>query len=107
MPPFGDLRDGPFTAEKALRSSVRLFYTALHCEDRFNGEASLANYEALFRLTGDRLGIVLRLENADPLVGHPDEVSRLREKGILLVGLTHVGRNRTPLQATSLPPAHS
>lgn len=113
---FSDLQDGPFTPQKARASGVRLFCTSLYCEDRFNGAAAFGNFQQLLRFTTDRLGedlilrdahgltrvkedadrmgTVLLLENADPLVDHLPYVPRLREEGILLVGLTHVGRNR-------------
>lgn len=113
---FTDLEDGPFTPAKARSSGLRLFCTALYCEDRFNGSAAFRNFQELLRFSLDclgqdliirsmdglkrlqgkayRLGTVLLLENADPLVGHLSEVPRLKAAGVLFVGLTHIGRNR-------------
>ncbi|MBW1870029.1 MAG: hypothetical protein JRI73_12290, partial [Deltaproteobacteria bacterium] len=34
---LSEIRDVPFTIEKAGRAGIRLFGTAIYCEDRFNG----------------------------------------------------------------------
>ena len=36
---LSEIRDAPFTIEKAGRAGIRLFCTAIYCEDRFNGDA--------------------------------------------------------------------
>ena len=42
---FRDLREGPFTFEKAMASGVRLFCTAIYCQDLFNGKESTKHYQ--------------------------------------------------------------
>lgn len=114
--PFGDLEQGPFTLEKAREACLRLFCSALYCEDRFNGEASLKNFEALCEFTLNRIepaavirsggdlarvledpetiGTLLLVENADFLADDAAYAEELRSKGARIVGLTHAGRNR-------------
>jgi membrane dipeptidase len=113
---FGDLQTGPFTLETARQAGVRLFCTALYCEDRFNGQGALRHFEGLFdrALKGiepapviesetdldavlddpEAMGTLLLLENADLLAEDPAYAEELKFKGIRIVGLTHAGRNR-------------
>jgi len=113
---FGDLEAGPFTLEKARDAGVKLFCTALYCEDRFNGDGALRHFEGLYdfamkaiepapvvksgeEMDGvledpEALGTLLLLENADLLAGNPAYAEELKFKGIRIVGLTHAGRNR-------------
>jgi membrane dipeptidase len=113
---LGDLDEGPFTIDKAKRAGVRLFCTALYCEDSFNGEPS---YDRLQEIIGfalvhfdriviinkidaflelkkdpDQIATLFLLENADALAGKPATITQLKEMGIRIVGLTHAGRNR-------------
>jgi len=115
--PFACLSEGPFTVQRAAEGGVRLFGTALYCEDAFNGPGSAGvHLDHLLALTLERLqglsilkarkdlealqtaegvlGTFLILENADALADDPARLTRLRYNGVLLVGLTHAGSNR-------------
>jgi membrane dipeptidase len=113
---FSQLTKGPFTRRKALDAGVRLFFTALYCEDRFNGDGALAHFKEVHRFTLDLLdevsivhdqeglrrlssdpaemGTLFILENGDALAGDDRLVEALRAMGICAVGLTHAGPNR-------------
>ena len=113
---FRALETGPFTPAKALASGVRLFGTALYCQDAFNGQTAMGHFqevlhftlqcfsqedilrgsEDLTRLRDDPngLGTLLLLENADVLAGNVAYVETLREQGIHILSLTHAGQNR-------------
>jgi membrane dipeptidase len=113
---FSQLTEGPFTGRKALDAGVRLFFTALYCEDRFNGDKALDQFKEVYRftlnlldqvpivydLTGLRrlkreppeMGTLFILENGDALAGNDLLVEKLRTMGIWAVGLTHAGSNR-------------
>lgn len=106
----------PFSLQKAERAGIRLFGTALYCEDRFNGDGSEKHLGDLLAFTlqrlsgvsvvrkaqdlanlqshGEGFGTFLILENADGLAGKPEPLDLLQREGMLLVGLTHMGRNR-------------
>jgi membrane dipeptidase len=110
------LDDGPFTLQKARKVGVRLFCTALYCEDRFNGDGSFGHFEKLLRFVRDHfdgvtvlqssdelgklkkdpeaLGTLFLLENADALAQHTDYAAHLKEMGVRAVGLTHAGKNQ-------------
>ena len=113
---FRELKEGPFTFDKAMASGVRFFCTAIYCQDLFNGKNSLNHYQhvlafaqrsfeslkiiknkedlrELQKLSED-LGTLFLLENADCLAGDIFQIDRLRENGIFAVGLTHSGSNR-------------
>ena len=113
---LGDLDEGPFTLDMAKQTGVRLFCTALYCEDSFNGAPSFGRLQDIIGFTlehFDRIGIVhniddmvklkedpdqlatlFLLENADALSGNLAYIAQLKETGIRIVGLTHAGRNR-------------
>lgn len=113
---FSQLSEGPFTKNKALDAGVRLFFTALYCEDRYNGDQAQAHFrevhrfslgfldqvsmihsvEDLQRLRRDpaEMGTLFILENGDALAGDDRLVTALRAMGICAVGLTHAGSNR-------------
>lgn len=118
---FGDitlkeLKQGPFTLEKAGEAGLKLFCSALYCEDKYNGEASQAHLKENLAFTldhfdgvsmireakdlsrvmedPDTIGTILLLENADALAESPDLLEELVEEGIRIVGLTHAGKNR-------------
>ena len=113
---FGNLNAGPFTLKKARDAGVKIFCTALYCEDRCNGDAALRHFEGLydFAMKGiepapvvtsgegidgvledpEAMGTVLLLENADLLAENPAYAEELKARGIRIVGLTHAGRNR-------------
>jgi membrane dipeptidase len=113
---FGALKAGPFTLEKARHAGIKLFGTALYCEDRFNGAAARRHFEGLYdramkgiepapvitaradldALLGDpeAVGTLLVLENADLLAENPGYAEELKFKGVRVVGLTHAGKNR-------------
>jgi membrane dipeptidase len=110
------LNQGPFTLQGAFEAGFRLFFTAIYCADRFNGAPAFQNLQTVLRytrehydkvevikdrktldaLTADpfKMGTVLLLENADALAGNYWYIGNLRDEGILLVGLTHAGKNR-------------
>lgn len=110
------LEQGPFTLKTAKNAGIRIFCTALYCEDRFNGNGSFTHFQdvlnhtlkiydefpiikeqgQLDRLTEarDMIGTVLLLENADMLARNPDRVELLLKTGIRMAGLTHAGKNR-------------
>ncbi len=116
--PFSELSEAPFTLTKAKAANIRLFCTAIYCEDSYNGPGAENRYQeildfAISRLDSltliktreelgsvrespaDRLFTVLLLENGDFLADDPrDNISRLREDGVRIVSLTHMGRNR-------------
>jgi len=113
---FSQLEEGPFTRRKAMVAGVRLFFTALYCEDRFNGSKAVSHFnevhqfalglldqvsiiydpEALGRLSRDptEMATLFILENGDALAGNDRLVESLRHMGICAVGLTHAGPNR-------------
>ena len=115
--PFSELSQGPFTVAKARAANVRLFFTAIYCEDSYNGPGAENRYQEILdfilshldpvepiktkeelgsvRESPDRLFTVLLLENGDFLADDPgDNISRLHDDGVRIVGLTHMGRNR-------------
>lgn len=113
---FSDLKEGPFTYELAIKSGVRLFTLALYCEDEYNGAGAFRRFRDIFEYTSkyinevtfinnrkglddlkadqERLGTLLLLENADALADNQAYIPRLKEEGIFIVGLTHMGKNR-------------
>jgi len=115
--PLSELSDAPLTLKTIISTNTRLFCTALHCEDSYNGPGSEARYEEVLNYTlscldtitlvrkkedlelldkeQDRVSTILLLENADFLADDPEEnIARLQEDCIKVVGLTHMGRNR-------------
>lgn len=110
------LSEGPFTLQKAREAGVRVFCTAIYCEDAFNGEGAFRHFEDTFRFALDHfhqililktgsdlrglmeepegMGTIFLLENADALAGNLTFIEKLKEQGIHVVGLTHGGRNR-------------
>lgn len=115
-PSFKGLKTGPFTIEKAAYAGIRLFCTALYCEDRFNGHGSAEHFRDIFGYTlkvldstdiikdkddfsklskrSDKPASLLLIENADFLAGNLSYIEMLKENGIRIVGLTHAGTNR-------------
>ncbi len=113
---FRDLKEGPFTVEKAMASGIRFFCTAIYCQDLFNGQESFNHYKQVLAFAqrsleslkilkneqdlrelqnhSEELGTVFLLENADCLAGNIFQIDKLRENGIFAVGLTHAGENR-------------
>lgn len=107
---------GPFTLDKARQAGVGLFCSALYCEDKFNGEGSFRHFREILSFALDRFdrvailrgkkgpgtlegdplnpGTFFLLENADALAEHLAYIERLKETGIQIVGLTHIGKNR-------------
>lgn len=116
QPSFQSLETGPFTPRQARESGVRLFAAALYCPDRFNGSKAFQHFQQLLQFTKERLEDLplvntraqldelainssdlqhlLLLENADGLAEDISYVEQLRDQGIIVVGLTHVGPNR-------------
>ncbi len=113
--PLSALEEGPFTLEKIKEANLRLFASALYCDDRFNGEGSFRHLRHILEFTRDHfdeitvikesrdlenlkkdpdmVGALFLLENADALVGRLSFVEELLETGVKIVGLTHAGRN--------------
>ena len=113
---LSEIPDAPFNTEKAVKAGVRLFCTAIYCEDRFNGPDSFTHFREILDFTkrlyddlpviknksgldglvaGDEdVGTLLLLENGDALSGNMSCVSELKQEGIRIVGLTHAGKNR-------------
>lgn len=114
---FGDLTEAPFTYRHAKEAGLRVFGAALYCEDRHNGASSLPHLRTLIEHTLDRLDpaspienlsdldqtwrnpqseirTVLLLENADALAERPAYAETLKEQGVRVFGLTHMGKNR-------------
>lgn len=114
--PLSALEDGPFTLNKMRDVGLRLFSTALYCQDKFNGEGALRHLREILNFTLDHfdevriikghadlaslrkdpeiVGTLFLLENADALVGNLPFVEEMVEAGVRIVGLTHRGRNR-------------
>ncbi|MBW1729785.1 MAG: membrane dipeptidase [Deltaproteobacteria bacterium] len=114
--PFSKLSEGPFTLQKAKAAGIRLFCTALYCNDRYNGEGSEGHYQEILDLTLRHLDTVqvvtqkdhlkqlwedenlictiLLLENADFLATSSELITQIVADGIRIVGLTHAGKNR-------------
>lgn len=115
-PPLSALEDGPFTLNKIREVGLRLFSSALYCQDKFNGEGAVRHLKEILDFTLDRfdevrivkghadlasiqedpemVGTLFLLENADALVGNLSFVEEMIEAGVRIVGLTHRGRNR-------------
>jgi len=113
---LSEIRDAPFTVEKAEKAGIRLFCTAIYCEDRFNGADSFTHFRDILNFTKRRYdnvvivksksdldglktgnedaGTLLLLENGDALAVNIPYIAELKEEGIGIVGLTHAGKNR-------------
>ncbi|MFC1883965.1 dipeptidase [Thermodesulfobacteriota bacterium] len=113
---LSQVKDAPFTIEKAGACGVRLFCTAIYCDDRYNGKKSLEHFEKIYGFVEDSfdeikivrnhgelyelndhpelIAAVLLLENADFLAGDSKHTAELKKMGIGIVGLTHAGKNR-------------
>ncbi len=113
---LGEIPDAPFTIEKAGRAGIRLFCTAIYCEDRFNGADSFTHFQDILNFTrglydnvaiirnktdldgliakDEDVGTLFLLENADALTSNIPYIAELREEGTGIVGLTHAGKNR-------------
>jgi membrane dipeptidase len=114
--PLSALEDGPFTLNKMRDVGLRLFSSALYCQDKFNGEGALRHLREILNFTLDHfdevriikghadlaslrkdpeiVGTLFLLENADALVGNLSFVEEMVQAGVRIVGLTHRGRNR-------------
>ena len=111
---LSEIRDAPFTIEKAGIAGIRLFCTAIYCEDRFNGADSFTHYQDILNFTkrqydnlliiknkSDLDGLIAKdedsgtlflLENGDALAVNIPYIAELKDEGIGIVGLTHAGR---------------
>ncbi len=111
--PFEELSDLPVTLEKMKNADVIAAVAALYCPDIHNGAAAADFLSKLLiyaerYLTGlfhiksvedlddcirqKKPGMIWLIENADGLLEF--DRARLRQAGIKVAGLTHVGRNR-------------
>jgi membrane dipeptidase len=113
---FSALSHGPVTPETVKTSGVRLFATAIYCQDKYNDGMAMAHFqrnydftlkilEDITRVRGmnditaikenrEITGTILLLENSDVLAGNIALTLSLRERGIFIAGLTHAGKNR-------------
>ena len=113
---FDDLDTGPVTPDTVKRSDVRLFNTAVYCQDIYNGERARMHFQnnldyskkilenvthirsdndiRELRNSRDAIGTFFLLENADALTNNSSLIMTLRDQGIYIVGLTHKGTNR-------------
>ena len=113
---LSEIPDAPFTIEKAGRAGIRLFCTAIYCEDRFNGADSFRHFQDILHFTkrlydnvviiknksdldgliakDEDVGTLFLLENGDALAVNIPYIAELKEEGIGIVGLTHAGKNR-------------
>lgn len=114
--PLSALEEGPFTLNKMREVGLRLFSSALYCQDKFNGEGALRHLREILNFTLDHfdevriikghgdlasvrkdpeiVGTLFLLENADALVGNLSFLEEVVQAGVRIVGLTHRGRNR-------------
>lgn len=111
--PWRELTECDFTIDEAEKANVVFFVSALYLEDRYNGKLSLAHFyhaldyigplkedvsivddfRQLERLEGP-MKTILSVENADFIADDISLTGALKEKGILMVGLTHMDSNR-------------
>jgi membrane dipeptidase len=113
---FESLERGPVTPDTVKGSGVRLFATAIYCQDKYNDKMSMLHFqknydytmkvvENITRVKGmndisqikanrEMIGTILLLENADVLANNIGLALSLRDRGIYIVGLTHAGKNR-------------
>jgi len=113
---LSEIRDAPFTIGKAGRAGIRLFCTAIYCEDRFNGADSFKHFQDVLNFTkrqydnvvivkkksdlhelktsDENTGTLFLLENGDSLAANIPYIAELKEEGIGIAGLTHAGKNR-------------
>lgn len=113
--PLRDIPEAWVTVPRLLNGGVRIFVSVYYCPDAHNGPVKAADYlrylmeyaeknipefktirsveelAASYHGTGPP-GVLLLLENADPILEYPPEA--LKARGFRAVGLTHVGRNR-------------
>ncbi len=113
---FDDLDTGPVTPDTVKRSGVRLFNTAIYCQDIYNGGKARIHFQnnldhanrilenvihirsgndiQEIKNSEDAMGTVFLLENADALTNNTSLAMSLRDQGVYIVGLTHKGTNR-------------
>ena len=113
---FDDLDKGPVTPGITRKSGMRLFVTAIYCQDKYNDEKALLHFNHNYDFTQkilenvihvksqgdiseikesrDAIGTLFLLENADVLANNTRLSISLRDMGIFIVGLTHTGKNR-------------
>jgi len=113
---FSDLDSGTLSPEGFSQGKLSVFSSALFCPDPFNGPGtsgqmlqdlirySLENISGLQHLKDandlkqfcikepEKTGYILLLENADVLADWA--VRDLKDYGIFIIGLTHIGKNR-------------
>lgn len=113
--PFEETQDAWISLQKLAAGKVRVIVSALYCKDDFNGpEKAADNLRYLLSYAGKNIrslaalttakeletcyhgtgapGMLHLLENADALLEFPPETLACR--GVRMVGLTHVGKNR-------------
>jgi membrane dipeptidase len=113
---FNALEQGPVTFETLKSSGVRLFTTAICCQDIYNCEMAKMHFQQnydftlkvieditrvrgmndIYQIKEDKelIGTILLLENADVLANNIRLALSLRDRGIFIVGITHAGKNR-------------
>lgn len=111
--PWRDLEKGDLTLKEAKKAGLIFLLISIYLEDRFNGPMSLDHFresmeyvEPLLedvdippktkplKIDNDKIQALFLIENADFLSGQERLLEDFRQKGILIVGLTHAGANR-------------
>jgi membrane dipeptidase len=113
---FDDLDHGPVTPGTLRESGVRMFATAINCQDLYNGEKAMSHFQNNLDYTRkilenviqvknkadileisnkkDAFGTIFLLKNGDVLTNNSRLIRSLRDLGIYIVGLTHTGTNQ-------------
>ena len=113
---FNNLDHGPVTPRTLKESGVRLFATAIHCQDIYNGDKALSHFQRNLDFTKkilenviqvknkadileissnkDPFGTIFLLKNGDVLANNFSLIQSLRDTGIYTVGLTNTGTNQ-------------
>lgn len=113
---FDNLEEGPVTPETAGQSGVRLFASAISCQDIYNGEKAYTHFrqnlefakkafENIIQVKNrqqinelkdnmESAGTVFILKNSDVLADNLNLILSLRDHGIYTASLTHKGTNR-------------
>ena len=64
---FDDLDSGPVTPDTIKKSGVRLFNTAIYCQDVYNGENAQIHFQNNFDYTDRILGNLINVRSANDI----------------------------------------
>lgn len=111
--PWRDLEKGDLTLEEAKKAGLIFLVVSIYLEDSFNGPESMDHFNATMayveplledvdvlnrtnssKIKNGKIKAIFSIENADFLSGQQGLLEDFRQKGILIVGLTHAGANR-------------